>query len=148
RYRHRGTVPAGEEGHEAVRDERHDGAGDGCGDPPHPPDRTLRHRGAADRRRRHDHEAVQLEASCEPSVARRTGAFQVYSGAWCAESLAADSPRAEGARMGADLLERAGDGLDVGVCEVASEVLFDRVPVVSTRPLHRLTALVGKHYED
>jgi hypothetical protein len=38
--------------------------------------------------------------------------------------------------MGADLLEPADERLDVGVGELAGEVLFDRVPVVAAGMLH------------
>ena len=50
--------------------------------------------------------------------------------------------------MGADLLERAGERFDVAVCELAREVLVDRVPVVAARSLQRLAALVGEDDED
>ena len=49
--------------------------------------------------------------------------------------------------VGADLLERAGERLDVGVGEVAGEVLLDRVPVWRGVFQH-LAALVGKDDED
>jgi hypothetical protein len=50
--------------------------------------------------------------------------------------------------VGADLLERSSERLDVAVGEVAGEVLFDRVPVVSAGLLHRCTALVREDDED
>src|SRR6266566_1616019 len=64
------------------------------------------------------------------------------------EPLAADAPWAEGAGVGADLLERSGDRLDVGVGEVAGEVPFDRVPVVAASLLQGDAALVGEDHED
>src|SRR5436190_10962809 len=65
-----------------------------------------------------------------------------------AEPLAADAPWAEGTGVGAELFERPGQGLDVGVGEVAREVLFDPVPVVAASPLHRTAALVRQDNED
>ena len=50
--------------------------------------------------------------------------------------------------MGAEFLEGADEGLDVGVGEVAGEVLFDPVPVVAAGLLHRGAALVGEDDED
>jgi hypothetical protein len=50
--------------------------------------------------------------------------------------------------VGADLLERPVERLDVGVGEVAGEVLFDCVPVVAAGLLHRVAALVGEDDED
>ena len=62
--------------------------------------------------------------------------------------LDADSPWAERARMRADLLECARERLDVGVGEVAREVLFDRVSVVAAGLVDHGTALVGEDDED
>jgi len=50
--------------------------------------------------------------------------------------------------VGAEFLECAGACLDVGVREVAGEVLFDRVPAVAARSLHRSAAHVGEDDED
>ena len=50
--------------------------------------------------------------------------------------------------MGAEFLECADECLDVGVGEVAREVLFDRMPVVAARSLHRSAAHVGEDDED
>jgi hypothetical protein len=50
--------------------------------------------------------------------------------------------------VGADLFEGAGEGCDVGVGEVAGEVLFDPVPVVAAGLLHGGAALVGEDDED
>ena len=41
------------------------------------------------------------------------------------ESLASDAPWAEGPSVGAEFLECAGECLDVGLGEMAREVLFD-----------------------
>jgi hypothetical protein len=65
-----------------------------------------------------------------------------------AEPLAADASRAEGAGVGADLLERAGERLDVSVGEVAGEVLVDRMPVVAAGSLHPGAALLGEDDQD
>jgi hypothetical protein len=54
----------------------------------------------------------------------------------------------EGASVAADLLERAGERLDVLVGEMAGEVLFDPVPVVTAGLLHGLATLVGEDDED
>jgi hypothetical protein len=61
---------------------------------------------------------------------------------------AANAPGAKRTRVRADLLERAGERRDVGVGEVAREVLFDPMPVVAAGLLHRVAALVGEHDED
>ena len=58
--------------------------------------------------------------------------------------LASDASWAEGAGVGAEFLECASECLDVGVGEVAGEVLFDRVSVVAARLLHRGMAFVGE----
>ena len=50
--------------------------------------------------------------------------------------------------MRADLLERAGERLDVGVVEVAGEVLLDPVAVVPAGALERLAARVGEDDAD
>ena len=50
--------------------------------------------------------------------------------------------------MGAHLVESADQRLDVGVGEVAGEVLFDRVPVVAAGLLHRPASLIGEDDED
>ena len=50
--------------------------------------------------------------------------------------------------MGAEFFECAGEGFDVGVGEVAGEVLFDRVPVVAAGSLHRVAAVVGEDDEN
>ena len=50
--------------------------------------------------------------------------------------------------MGADLLERAGEGFDLGVGEVLGEVAFDSVSVVAAGVLHGGGALVGEDDED
>ena len=63
-------------------------------------------------------------------------------------SLRSDAARAEGARVGAELLECAGERLDVRVAEVTGEMLFDRVPVVAAGLLQRGAALVGEDDED
>ena len=47
--------------------------------------------------------------------------------------------------MRADLLEGAGERLDVGVVEVAREVLLDPVPVVPAGALERLAPRVGEN---
>jgi len=47
-----------------------------------------------------------------------------------------------------EFLERASERLDVGVGEVAREVLFDCVPVVPASLLHRDAPLVGEDDED
>jgi hypothetical protein len=65
-----------------------------------------------------------------------------------AEFVAADASWAEGAGVGADLLEGAGERSYVGVGEVAGEMLFDRVPVVAAGLLHRVAALVDEDDED
>ena len=63
-------------------------------------------------------------------------------------SLGADASWAEGAGVGSDLLECAGERFDVGVREVAREVLVDSVAVMAARLLHRLAALVREEDED
>src|SRR5438093_3944838 len=63
-------------------------------------------------------------------------------------SLAADASWAEGAGVGAEFLEGADERLDVGVGEVAGEVLFDPVPVAAAGLLHRGAALAGEDDED
>ena len=50
--------------------------------------------------------------------------------------------------MGADLLEGAGEGFDVGVGEVLGEVLFDSVSVVAASVFHRFGSFVGEEDED
>ena len=50
--------------------------------------------------------------------------------------------------MGAEFLEGADERLDVGVGEVAGEVLFDPVSVVAAGLLHRGAALAGEDDED
>jgi hypothetical protein len=50
--------------------------------------------------------------------------------------------------MGADLLECSDERLYVGVGEVAGKVLIDPVPVIASRSVHRLTALIGKNDEN
>ena len=50
--------------------------------------------------------------------------------------------------MGAQLFERTGQRFDVAVGEMAGEVLFDRVSVVTACLLHRLAAVVGERDED
>jgi hypothetical protein len=62
-------------------------------------------------------------------------------------SLGADASWAEGAGVGADFLERAGERSNICVGEVAGEVLLDPVAVVVARSLHRLAALVGEEHE-
>ena len=49
--------------------------------------------------------------------------------------------------MGAEFLEGADERLDVGVGEVAGEVLFDPVPVVAAGLFHRGAALAGEDDE-
>lgn len=62
--------------------------------------------------------------------------------------LAVDPPWPEGAGVSADLLERADERPDVGLGEVAGEVLLDPVPMLAARSLHRLAALIGEGDED
>ena len=62
--------------------------------------------------------------------------------------LAADASGAERAGVRVDFLERAGEGFDVGVGEVAGEVLLDAVVVVAACSVHRLASVVGQHDED
>ena len=50
--------------------------------------------------------------------------------------------------MNTEFLERASERLDVGVAEVAGEVLFYPVPVVAAGLLHRGAAFVGEDDED
>jgi hypothetical protein len=59
-----------------------------------------------------------------------------------------DASGAEGAGVGADLLEGADECLYVGVREVPCEVSFDPVSVVSASADHGVTALVGEADED
>ena len=62
--------------------------------------------------------------------------------------LAADASWAERPGVGAQLLECAGQSLDVGVAEVLGEVLLDRVPVVATGLVDHGAAVVGEDDED
>src|SRR5436190_23622582 len=91
---------------------------------------------------RRSRQAKEIRASCSSAIFWRQS--QITSRAL---RLASDASRAEGAGVGADLLERAGQRLDVGVGEVAGEVLLDCVPVVAARFFHRGAALVGEDDE-
>ena len=70
------------------------------------------------------------------------------SPAFHTKRLAADAPWAEGAGVDADLLKGAGERPDVGVGEVAGEVLFDRVPVAAAGLHQHVAALFGEDDED
>ena len=62
--------------------------------------------------------------------------------------LAANAPGAKRADVGTDLAECPGQRRDVGVAQVAGEVLLDPVPVMAPRTLHRRAAIVREDDED
>ena len=62
--------------------------------------------------------------------------------------LGLDASGAEGAGVGADFFECAGEGFDVVVGEVLGEVLVDGVSVVAAGGFHGLAAGVGEEDED
>jgi hypothetical protein len=66
----------------------------------------------------------------------------------CRWWLVADAAWAEGAGVGTDLFEGAGERFDVGVGEVLGEVLFDSVSVVAARLVEGGAALLGEEDED
>src|SRR4051794_8001781 len=65
-----------------------------------------------------------------------------------ARRLAADAPGPERPDVGAELVERTGERLDVAVGKVAGKVLLDPVPVAEAGLLHSRAPLVGEDDED
>jgi hypothetical protein len=61
---------------------------------------------------------------------------------------AADASWSEGAHVGVELFEAAGERFDVGVGERAGEVFLDPVVVLAAGACHRLPAFVGLNDED
>src|SRR3954469_12478688 len=88
--------------------------------------------------------AVARSKGSAPTDCRITEPSVALTMVW----LAADASGAERAGVRVDFLECAGERFDVGVGEVAGEVLLDAVAVVPACTLHRPASFVGQHDED